>query len=87
MINRLNRDQERAKFTQLRKCTNIPARHTPIICRRSAALVTQVGAGEIEIAVACLHNVAEETPIQLNYVRTVFGAEVVILVEELTDKI
>jgi guanosine-3',5'-bis(diphosphate) 3'-pyrophosphohydrolase len=68
---------------QRRKGTNEPyTKHLSEVAR----LVAESGGDEAQVAAAWLHDVVEDTPISLSHVRTVFGADVAKLVQELTDK-
>jgi guanosine-3',5'-bis(diphosphate) 3'-pyrophosphohydrolase len=68
---------------QRRKGTNEPyTKHLAEV----AKLVAGSGGDEAQVAAAWLHDVVEDTPISLSHVRTVFGADVAKLVQELTDK-
>ena len=68
---------------QRRKGTNEPyTKHLSEV----AKLVAGSGGDEAQIAAGWLHDVVEDTPVPLNYVRTVFGPDVAKLVQELTDK-
>jgi guanosine-3',5'-bis(diphosphate) 3'-pyrophosphohydrolase len=51
-----------------------------------ARLVAKSGGDEAQIAAAWLHDVVEDTPIPLDHIRNVFGADIAELVQELTDK-
>ncbi|MFY9983453.1 MAG: HD domain-containing protein [Chthoniobacterales bacterium] len=51
-----------------------------------AKLVANGGGDEAQVAAAWLHDVVEDTPVSLNHIRMVFGADVAKLVQELTDR-
>jgi guanosine-3',5'-bis(diphosphate) 3'-pyrophosphohydrolase len=69
---------------QRRKGTNEPyTKHLSEV----AKLVSESGGDEAQVAAAWLHDVVEDTPIPLGYLRVVFGSDVTQLVEELTDKL
>lgn len=68
---------------QRRKGTNEPyTKHLSDVAR----LVAESGGDEAQIAAAWLHDVVEDTPVPLSHIRSVFGADIAKLVEELTDK-
>jgi len=68
---------------QRRKGSNEPyTKHLSEVAR----LVAESGGDEAQVAAAWLHDVVEDTPVPLSHIRTVFGADVAKLVQELTDK-
>jgi (p)ppGpp synthase/HD superfamily hydrolase len=68
---------------QRRKGTNEPyTKHLSEV----AKLVAESGGDEAQVAAAWLHDVAEDTPIPLSHIQTVFGPDVAKLVHELTDE-
>jgi (p)ppGpp synthase/HD superfamily hydrolase len=68
---------------QRRKGSNEPyTKHLSEVAR----LVAENGGDEAQVAAAWLHDVVEDTPVPLSHIRTVFGADVAKLVQELTDE-
>jgi guanosine-3',5'-bis(diphosphate) 3'-pyrophosphohydrolase len=68
---------------QRRKGSNEPyTKHLSEVAR----LVAENGGDEAQVAAAWLHDVVEDTPVPLGHIRTVFGADVAKLVQELTDE-
>jgi guanosine-3',5'-bis(diphosphate) 3'-pyrophosphohydrolase len=68
---------------QRRKGSNAPyTKHLSEV----AKLVVENGGDEAQVAAAWLHDVAEDTPIPLSHIRTVFGPDIAKLVQELTDQ-
>lgn len=71
-----------ASINQRRKYTNQPYIVHP---RSVAAIVARVTDDEATIAAAWLHDVVEDTPVELDEIRQLFGEEVARLVDDLTD--
>lgn len=67
---------------QLRKDGATPYIQHP---RAVAQLIRQAGGDPAEITAALLHDVVEDTPLDLTTIRHSFGAEIVALVDALTD--
>ena len=74
--------QAHASIDQRRKYTGLPYIVHP---EAVADLVAATGAGPEVIAAAWLHDVVEDTPVELEQVRQEFGDEVAALVDDLPD--
>lgn len=82
LINRARQFATLAHDGQVRKYTNEPYIEHPIAV---AAIVSSVIAEPEPITAALLHDVVEDTPIELDEIRNVFGHRVMQLVEQVTD--
>ena len=74
--------QAHASIDQRRKYTGLPYIVHP---EAVAELVEATGAGPEVVAAAWLHDVVEDTPVELEQIRQEFGDEVAALVDDLTD--
>src|SRR5262249_34322112 len=72
----------RAHGAQQRKYTGEPYVEHP---RRVAALLRSIGAPDHVLAAACLHDVLEDTPVNVVELLDTFGSEITVLVLEVTD--
>ncbi|MDA8139781.1 MAG: HD domain-containing protein [Desulfobacteraceae bacterium] len=82
LVNRARQFAAIAHQGQLRKYTEAPYIEHP---EAVAAIVASVTADPCIIAAALLHDVVEDTPIQLDDIDRIFGHRVMELVEQVTD--
>ena len=73
---------EKAHEGQIRKSGNIPYITHPI---RVAAILEKAGAGEELISAGYLHDVVEDTPVEIEEIEKVFGKQIASLVRAHTE--